>query len=119
MLITSIFSLTGSVFLLYRRKKLSFFDISVFNCLPSYKTICRQKLTVAKIITSVSDRSVNTVGNGENAGYQHFLLFSQCFQKPTFAESKKVRMRRWLNFYQTIFVLKPFLGGMNPFENII
>ena len=23
----------------------------------------------------------NIVGKGENAGYQHFFLFSQCFQK--------------------------------------
>ena len=25
----------------------------------------------------------NIVGKGENAGYQHFLLFQQCFQKPS------------------------------------
>ena len=24
----------------------------------------------------------NIVGKGENAGYQHFLLFPQCFQNP-------------------------------------
>ena len=24
----------------------------------------------------------NTLGKGENAGYQHFLLFQQCFPKP-------------------------------------
>ena len=27
------------------------------------------------------DRVENIVGKGENAGYQHFLLFPQCFQK--------------------------------------
>ena len=27
------------------------------------------------------DRVENTVGIGENAGYQHFLLFPQCFPK--------------------------------------
>ena len=26
-------------------------------------------------------RVENIVGKGENAGYQHFLLFTQCFQK--------------------------------------
>ena len=26
----------------------------------------------------------NIVGKGENAGYQHFLLFTQCFQKASF-----------------------------------
>ena len=30
---------------------------------------------------SVSDRVENIVGKGENAGYQHFLLFPQCFFK--------------------------------------
>ena len=29
----------------------------------------------------VFDRVENIVGNGENAGYQHFLRFPQCFQK--------------------------------------
>ena len=28
------------------------------------------------------DRVENTVGKGENAGYQHFLLFPKCFPKP-------------------------------------
>ena len=29
------------------------------------------------------ERTENIVGKGENAGYQHFLLFPQCFQKPS------------------------------------
>ena len=29
-------------------------------------------------------------GKGENAGYQHFLLFPQCFQKPSVSGSLKV-----------------------------
>ena len=29
----------------------------------------------------VFDRVENIVGKGENAGYQHFLLFPQCFPK--------------------------------------
>ena len=32
----------------------------------------------------------NIVGKGENAGYQHFLLFPQCFQKASFSRSLKV-----------------------------
>ena len=31
----------------------------------------------------------NIVGNGENAGYRHFLLFQQCFQKPVLPEPQK------------------------------
>ena len=30
----------------------------------------------------VFDRVENNVGKGENAGYQHFLLFLQCFLRP-------------------------------------
>ena len=32
----------------------------------------------------------NIVGKGENAGYQHFLLFPQCFQKPSVSGLFKV-----------------------------
>ena len=32
----------------------------------------------------------NIVGKGENAGYQHFLLFPYCFQKASYAGSLKV-----------------------------
>ena len=38
----------------------------------------------------VMGRVENIVGKGENAGYQHFLLFPQCFQKASFRESLKV-----------------------------
>ena len=31
----------------------------------------------------VFDRIENTVEKGENAGHQHFLLFPECFQKPS------------------------------------
>ena len=34
-----------------------------------------------------SGRVKNIVGKGENAGYQHFLLFRQCFQKASFSGS--------------------------------
>ena len=30
-------------------------------------------------------RVENIVEKGENAGYQHFLLFPQCFQKASFS----------------------------------
>ena len=38
----------------------------------------------------VSGRVENIVGKGENAGYQHFLLFLQCFQKTSYTELLKV-----------------------------
>ena len=35
-------------------------------------------------------REENIVGKGENAGYQYFLLFPQCFQKASFTQLLKV-----------------------------
>ena len=40
---------------------------------------------------SVFDRVENIVGKGENGGYQHFLLFTQCFQKSFILGLFKVR----------------------------
>ena len=37
-------------------------------------------LNVAVMMISLYDRVENMVGKGENAGYQHFLLFPPCFQ---------------------------------------
>ena len=48
------------------------------------------KLNVAKITISVFESVENIVGKGENAGYQHFLLFLQCFQEASFLGSLKV-----------------------------
>ena len=41
------------------------------------------KVKVPKMMISVFDRVENIEGKGENAGYQHFLLFPQCFLKPS------------------------------------
>ena len=38
----------------------------------------------------VMDKTENTVGKEENAGYQHFLVFPQCFQKAFSLGSLKV-----------------------------
>ena len=46
----------------------------------------------------VMERVKNIVGKGENAGYQHFLLFPQCFQKASFSGSLKNGLRVTLNF---------------------
>ena len=54
------------------------------------KTFADDKLNVARMVISYLDRVENTVGKGENAGYQHFLLFLHCFPKPSFSGSLKV-----------------------------
>ena len=41
------------------------------------------------MMISVLDSLENIVVKGENAGYQHFLLFPQCFQKCIISESFK------------------------------
>ena len=38
-------------------------------------------LNVAQMYNFVLDAVETIVGKGENAGFQHFLLFPQCFQK--------------------------------------
>ena len=45
------------------------------------KAFADDKLNAAVMMISVFDRVENTVGKGEHAGYQHFLLFPQCFPK--------------------------------------
>ena len=38
------------------------------------------------------------MGKGENAGYQHFLLFPRCFEKVSFQDmSKGVIVWEWVN----------------------
>ena len=67
---------------------------SSFNRLPNkkimnmtkFKAFAEDKLNVAEMIVYIYDRIENIVGKGENAGHQHFLLFPQSFQKPSFSE---------------------------------
>ena len=61
----------------------------LFNFLPNnktpdwfeLKTFADNKVEIAKMMIFVFDGVENIVGKGENAGYQHFLPFPQCFQK--------------------------------------
>ena len=46
----------------------------------------------------LSKRVENTVGKGEIAHYEQFLLFSQCFEKACFpGVSKCVNVWKWIN----------------------
>ena len=49
--------------------------------LTKFKAYVDDKFNVAKILICIFDRAENTVEKGENAGYQHFLLFPQWFWK--------------------------------------
>ena len=47
------------------------------------KACANDKINVTQVMKFVTYRIENIVGKGEYAGYQHFLLFPQCFQKPS------------------------------------
>ena len=51
------------------------------------KAFADDKINVNQKLKFDMGRVENTVGKGENAGYQHFLLFPQCFQRP-FSEGR-------------------------------
>ena len=57
------------------------------------KAFADNKLIVTQNIKVVFHRIENIVGKEENAGYQHFLLFPQCFQKFFFLHCIKSRHR--------------------------
>ena len=69
-----------------------------FNPLPNeklsevtkLKAFADDKLNIVKMVITLFDRVENTVEKGENAGYQHFLLFQQSFPKPSSLGSLKV-----------------------------
>ena len=48
------------------------------------KAFADVKLNIARVMISLLDRVENTVGKGENAGYQHFSPFPTVFSKAFF-----------------------------------
>ena len=54
------------------------------------KAFADDRINVAQMMISAFDRAENIVGKGENAGYQHFLLFPHCFRKASFLGVVKV-----------------------------
>ena len=55
-----------------------------FLDVPEFKAFVDDQLKVAEMtIFFFFDRAENTVGKGENAGYQHYVFFPQCFPKPS------------------------------------
>ena len=48
------------------------------------KALADDKINATETLKLVLGRIENVLGKGENAGYQHFLLFPKCFQKAFF-----------------------------------
>ena len=63
---------------------------SLTLALTIMKAIADDKVNVAHKKITLLEYGENIMGKGENAGNQHFLLFSQCFQKPSLIGSLKV-----------------------------
>ena len=81
-------------------------SLDIFNPLPDDKTLDRSKLKQSadnsfkfdENSIKFSKRVENTVGKGEIARYEQFLLFPQCFQKACFpGASKGVFVWEWVN----------------------
>ena len=81
-------------------------DSSCLNPLPDDKILNRSNLKQSADDNFKFDENSrkfsklveNTVGNGEIARYEQFLLFPQCFQKACFLEaSKGVIVWEWVN----------------------
>ena len=47
---------------------------------PKLKAFTDNKINITDLMISLPHRLENIVGKGENASYQHFLLFPQCIQ---------------------------------------
>ena len=78
----------------------------LFNSLPNdnilglfeLKALAYDKINVTKKLKFVMERVENFVGKGRNAGYQHFLLFPQCFQKFSYICGKELTHYQTTNF---------------------
>ena len=74
--------------------------LSSLNSLPNekildwykFKAFADDKINVTQNLKFVIGNTENNLGKRENAGYQHFLLFPKCFQKPLSSGSLKVRI---------------------------
>ena len=64
------------------------------------------KINLTKNLKLDLGRLENNVGKGENAVYQHFLLFPQCFQnaccKELFATQSRLLTTLRMNLYENI-----------------
>ena len=90
-----------------------------FNSLPNdeildwskFKAFADGIINLNKKSKLVLERVENIVEKRENAGDQHFLLFPQCFQKPSHSGSLKVGIV-WKTVFKKVFV--HFINAKRP-----
>ena len=73
-----------------RIEELTPYQAKKFLDQSNFKAFADDILNVVQIMICVSDMVKNIVEKGENAGYQHFLLFPECFQKASLSGLAKV-----------------------------
>ena len=117
---------------------MSAYILHLLQCCPMIKfsvdisSSADDKLNLTQNVKVVFHRIENIVGKEENAGYQHFLLFPQCFHKAFTSSASKVvivwyrdnlrcirtgsQLLMMANF--TCYYLMPFAGhNINTFPN--
>ena len=87
------------------------------------KDFANNKINVIQKLNFVLGRVENIVGKGENAGYQHFLLFPQCFEKLSFSGSLKVgivwKRVNYLSFHLFNMTKSPNMGFCRTVKKIV
>ena len=77
---------------------LTHYQTTNFRLFQTEKSLQTTISNLTKIAEKLSNRVENTVGKGEIARYEQFLLFPRCFQKACFpGASKAVIVWEWVN----------------------
>ena len=98
MLVASIFSFSHNVFCCTkdRNHHLAHYQTTNFRLFQTER-VCRQQFQYDENGRKLSKQVENTVGKGEIALFEQFLLFLQCFQKGCFpGASKGVIVWEWV-----------------------
>ena len=88
-----------------------FLDWSKFKAFADDNINSKERLKI------ILGRVENIVRTGENASYQHFLLFPQSFQKPSLPWSVKVGIV-WYGVNAELLYLNGFVWCLKPFKNL-
>ena len=87
MLVTSIFSFSHNVFCSFieLNASLTLYQIDKILDQIRFRALADDKINEARKLEFALGKVGNIFGEGENAGYQHFLLFQKCFLKSAFS----------------------------------